>query len=181
MHAPQRGKTRIHAIGHGTRTEMSSADALEIAAKAHPESPVFGDPADPNGRKPGDVVGVMPDDYGKIPVHGEIVSLSAQHIAIRRSDQRAGDVVRAFPARRLPGRPGLIALQAMPPSTTELETAAFRGVTLSGPEQAIRLRYLQPKAPQRRLADSSATTRSLSLRAMGGPWRMLRHADNWTM
>ncbi|MCC8983021.1 glutathione S-transferase family protein [Bradyrhizobium acaciae] len=88
---------RIRAIGHGTRTEMSSADALDIAAKAQPESPVFGDPADPNGRKPGDVVGVMPDDYGKIPVHGEIVSLSAQHIAIRRSDERVGEVVVHFP------------------------------------------------------------------------------------
>ncbi|MFN5671958.1 glutathione S-transferase family protein, partial [Bradyrhizobium sp.] len=57
---------RIRAIGHGTRTEMSSGDALEIAAKARPESPVFGDPADPNGRKPGDIVSVMPDDYGKV-------------------------------------------------------------------------------------------------------------------
>ena len=88
---------RIRAIGHGTRTEMSSGDALEIAAKARPESPVFGDPADPNGRKPGDIVSVMPDDYGKVPVRGEIVSLSAQHIAIRRSDERAGAVVVHFP------------------------------------------------------------------------------------
>ncbi|WP_244482661.1 glutathione S-transferase C-terminal domain-containing protein, partial [Bradyrhizobium pachyrhizi] len=88
---------RIRAIGHSTRTEMSSADALEIAAKARPESPVFGDPTDPNGRKPGDVVAVMPDDYGKIPVRGEIVSLSAQHIAIRRSDERVGEVVVHFP------------------------------------------------------------------------------------
>ncbi|MGY4477621.1 glutathione S-transferase family protein [Bradyrhizobium sp. USDA 3364] len=88
---------RVRAIGHGTRTEMSSADALEIAAKAQPESPVFGDPTDPNGRKPGDIVAVMPDDYGKIPVRGEIVSLSAQHIAIRRSDERAGEVVVHFP------------------------------------------------------------------------------------
>ncbi len=90
-------EARVRAIGHGTRTELSSSDALEIAAKAQPESPVFGDPADPNGRKPGDVVAVMPDDYGKVPVRGEIVSLSAQHIAIRRSDQRAGDVVVHFP------------------------------------------------------------------------------------
>ncbi|WP_076862716.1 glutathione S-transferase family protein [Bradyrhizobium mercantei] len=88
---------RIRAIGHGMRTEMSSADALEIAAKARPESPVAADPADPNGRKPGDIVAVMPDDYGKIPVRGEIVSLSAQHIAIRRSDERAGEVVVHFP------------------------------------------------------------------------------------
>lgn len=52
---------------------------------------------DPNGRKPGDIVSVMPDDYGKILVRGEIVSLSAQHIAIRRSDERVGEVVVHFP------------------------------------------------------------------------------------
>lgn len=88
---------RIRAIGHGARTEMSSVDALEIAAKAQPETPVLSDPFDPNGRKPGDIVSVMPDDYGKIPVRGEIVSLSAQHIAIRRSDERTGEVVVHFP------------------------------------------------------------------------------------
>ena len=90
-------ETRIRAIGHGTRTEMSSADALALAARSAPESPVFADPADPNGRKPGDRVSVTPDDYGKVPVRGEIVSLSAQHIAIRRTDERAGEVVVHFP------------------------------------------------------------------------------------
>ncbi|KJC46717.1 hypothetical protein UP09_11890 [Bradyrhizobium sp. LTSP885] len=90
-------EARVRTIGHGTRTEMSSVDALEIAARSTPDSPSFGDPADPNGRKPGDRVGVLPDDYGKVPVHGEIVSLSAQHIAIRRTDARAGEVVVHFP------------------------------------------------------------------------------------
>jgi len=37
--------------------------------------------------KPGDQVQVMPDDYGKIAVRGEIVALSSQHIAIRRMIQ----------------------------------------------------------------------------------------------
>jgi hypothetical protein len=40
---------------------------------------------------------VMPDDYGKIKVAGEIVALSPHHIAIRRHDPRAGDVVVHFP------------------------------------------------------------------------------------
>jgi hypothetical protein len=39
----------------------------------------------------------MPDDYGRIRVSGEIVALSAQHIAIRRNDPAAGDVVVHFP------------------------------------------------------------------------------------
>jgi hypothetical protein len=39
----------------------------------------------------------MPDDYGKVKVSGEIVALSPQHIAIRRHDPLAGDVVVHFP------------------------------------------------------------------------------------
>jgi glutathione S-transferase len=88
---------RLRAIGHGSRTELSSAEALEIAAGSTPETEELHDPNDPNGRKPGDKVEVMPDDYGKVRVAGEIVALSAQHIAIRRHDPRAGDVIVHFP------------------------------------------------------------------------------------
>ena len=88
---------RVKAIGHGTRNELTSAEALEIARKATPQTPVSQDPADPNGRKPGDHVWVVPDDYGKIKVDGTIVSASAQHIAIRRKDDRVGEVVVHFP------------------------------------------------------------------------------------
>jgi glutathione S-transferase len=88
---------RLREAGHGTRTEMSSAEALDIATKATPQTEELSDPDDPNGRKPGDKVEVMPDDYGKIRVSGEIVALSAQHIAIRRHDPRAGEVVVHFP------------------------------------------------------------------------------------
>jgi glutathione S-transferase len=85
---------RLHAIGHGERTEMSTADALAIAANATPQTEEL---SDPNGRKPGDKVEVVPDDYGKVRVSGEIVALSAQHIAIRRHDPRVGEVVVHFP------------------------------------------------------------------------------------
>jgi glutathione S-transferase len=88
---------RLRAVGHGSRTEMTTAEALEIASKATPETEELSDPNDPNGRKPGDHVAVMPDDYGKIRVAGEIVALSPQHIAIRRHDPQAGDVVVHFP------------------------------------------------------------------------------------
>jgi len=40
---------------------------------------------------------VVPDDYGKVEVLGEIVSLSAQHIAIRRVDDQVGEIVVHFP------------------------------------------------------------------------------------
>jgi glutathione S-transferase len=88
---------RIQAIGHGSRTEMTSEEALNIATQASPQTPTLSDPDDPNGRQPGDRVAVVPDDYGKVEVHGQIVSLSAQHIAIRRHDDRAGDIVVHFP------------------------------------------------------------------------------------
>jgi hypothetical protein len=89
---------RVKAIGHGSRErELTSAEALEIARNATPQTSIAEDAGDLNGRKPGDRVQVIPDDYGKIPVEGTIVSLSAQHIAIRRKDDRAGDVVVHFP------------------------------------------------------------------------------------
>jgi glutathione S-transferase len=88
---------RVRAIGHGTRREISPAEALDIAAGAQPQTPPLADPGDPSGRRPGDRVSVTPDDYGKVPVVGEIVSLSAQHIAIRRQDERAGEIIVHFP------------------------------------------------------------------------------------
>jgi glutathione S-transferase len=88
---------RLRAIGHGERTEISSANALAIAVAATPKTPTLADPADPNGLEPGDFVSVTPDDYGRIAVSGKIVSLSAQHIAIRRRDEIAGEIVVHFP------------------------------------------------------------------------------------
>ncbi len=88
---------RVRAIGHGTRTEMSTAEALEIGRAATPQTMEADDPRDPNGRKVGDLVDVRPDDYGKIAVRGRIVALSAQSIAIRRHDDIAGDIVVHFP------------------------------------------------------------------------------------
>jgi glutathione S-transferase len=90
-------ESRMRAAGHGTREEMSADEALAIAAKANPETVAENDPNDPNGRKVGDTVRVLPDDYGRVEVSGEIVSLSAQHIAIRRVDERVGEIVIHFP------------------------------------------------------------------------------------
>ena len=88
---------RMRDIGHGTRTEMSTAEALRIATESTPTTEIQADPRDLNGRKPGDTVTVTPDDYGKIGVTGEIVALSPQHVAIRRHDPIADDIVVHFP------------------------------------------------------------------------------------
>ena len=90
-------ETRLRAVGHGRSSEISTSAALDIAASATPQTTELADPGDPNSRKPGDRVEVMPDDYGKVRVGGDIVALSAQHIAIRRHDPRAGEVVVHFP------------------------------------------------------------------------------------
>jgi glutathione S-transferase len=90
-------ESRMRAVGHGTREELTADEALAIAAKAKPETVAENDPNDPNGRKVGDKVRVAPDDYGRVEVAGEIVSLSAQHIAIRRVDERIGEIVIHFP------------------------------------------------------------------------------------
>ena len=91
-------EARLRAVGHGRRSrEISPSAALDIGANATPQTTELSDPNDPNGRKPGDRVEVVPDDYGKVKVAGEIVALSPQHIAIRRHDPRAGEVIVHFP------------------------------------------------------------------------------------
>jgi glutathione S-transferase len=99
-------ESRVRAIGHGLREEMPADEALAIAAKASPGTFAEDDPNDPNGRKVGDTVRVMPDDYGRVEVSGEIVSLSAQHIAIRRLDERVGEIVVHFPRAGFSVLPG---------------------------------------------------------------------------
>jgi glutathione S-transferase len=99
-------ESRMRAIGHGTREEITADEALAIAAKASPETVAENDPDDPNWRKIGDRVRVMPDDYGRVEVSGEIVSLSAQHIAIRRLDERVGEIVVHFPRAGFSVLPG---------------------------------------------------------------------------
>jgi glutathione S-transferase len=88
---------RLRAIGHGQRAEMTTAEALDLATKATPETEELHDPNDPSGRKVGDKVEVVPDDYGKVRVAGEILALSPRHIALRRRDPKAGDIVVHFP------------------------------------------------------------------------------------
>lgn len=88
---------RVKALGHGKPTPMDAKEALGIAKDATSEAFPIADPHDPNGRKPGDRVSVMPDDYGRDPVVGEIVFANAQEIAIKRSAPEVGDVVVHFP------------------------------------------------------------------------------------
>ncbi|MGI9480205.1 MAG: glutathione S-transferase family protein [Hyphomicrobiaceae bacterium] len=87
---------RMAAFGHGTRHEMTADAALDNAAAATPQpvrpsQPSDGDP------QPGARVRIRPDDYGKEAVEGELAMIDQEEIAIRRSDNRLGDIVVHFP------------------------------------------------------------------------------------
>ncbi|HYW92495.1 MAG TPA: glutathione S-transferase family protein [Gammaproteobacteria bacterium] len=85
---------RLSGIGHGRRRELSSLEALRVAREVSPEPPSG---AFSCGFRPGERVNVMPDDYGRDPVSGELVSCSFHEVAIRREDPRVGEVVVHFP------------------------------------------------------------------------------------
>lgn len=88
---------RLEAAGHGRPQPVAGEEALEIARAAEPETVPGVDPGEPNGLQPGEAITVSADDYGTDPVAGELVSASAQHVALRRHDAQAGDVVVHFP------------------------------------------------------------------------------------
>lgn len=88
---------RIAAIGHGGKIEMDAYEALEIAREASPATTGSEDHDDPSGHRPGDRLQVMPEEYGRDPVVGELVSSDAHEIALRRVDDEVGEVIVHFP------------------------------------------------------------------------------------
>jgi glutathione S-transferase len=93
---------RIASFGHGTPTELTSGEAVEIARRCEPAggtASAAGGAASAGGaeRRPGDRVAIFPEAYGRDPVVGEIAAIDAEEIAIRRADDRAGEVVVHFP------------------------------------------------------------------------------------
>lgn len=88
---------RIEAIGYGTHSDMSRSDAMAVAKAAQPATVEAQDPNDPDGLAPGQAVAVAAIDYGRDPIGGVLVSSSARHVAIRRSDPAVGEVVVHFP------------------------------------------------------------------------------------
>ena len=91
---------RIAAFGHVSYEEMSSAAAVEHARATTPQTALGPDPDDPNGRRPGEHVSIVHADFGRDQVAGDIVASSVHEIAIRRVDQRAGEVVVHLPRER---------------------------------------------------------------------------------
>lgn len=88
---------RLAAIGHGERSEMAAAEALDVARAAEPEpdGAVIAD--DDSGLAAGAEVSVAPDDYARDQVSGTLAALSADSIALRRHHERVGEVAVHFP------------------------------------------------------------------------------------
>ncbi len=88
---------RVLSFGHGTFTQMSAEQALEVARNAAPAvlpEEVF---EDLNGFKAGQQVTISATDYGTDPVAGELLFAGREELILRRTDERAGTVHVHFP------------------------------------------------------------------------------------
>ncbi len=91
-------RDRMAAIGHGTPTNLSAEDALEIARTHKPEAVKRGDSIDYQALTPGMRVSIRPiEDGGDPMVVGRICHLDAETIAVSRQDEQLGAIVVYFP------------------------------------------------------------------------------------
>ena len=88
---------RMAAIGHGEPQAMSAAQALDVARAATPTMLPGRSLRDIDGVGVGDRVSVAPTDYGVDPVVGTLANAEVDSIAVRRTDDRVGEVVVHFP------------------------------------------------------------------------------------
>jgi glutathione S-transferase len=88
---------RVGRIGHGKLEEMSAADALDVAKGRSPKSASNVDPDNPEGLRPGETVQVRAEIAGRDPTVGTLHILTRQHVAVRRSSDKVGDVVVHLP------------------------------------------------------------------------------------
>ena len=89
---------RMATVGHGQRSDIPAADALEVARNAVPDD--AGEVAGDNwlGLRRGQAVAVCANDYGQDQVTGELLHLDLQRVVIRRQDERVGALNVHFPA-----------------------------------------------------------------------------------
>ncbi len=85
---------RVMAFGHGSSTQMTSAQAIEVAATGSHAALSFEAEA---GLEEGDEVTVTPTDYAHDAVAGRLVGLGPDEVVIARSDERAGNLHVHFP------------------------------------------------------------------------------------
>jgi glutathione S-transferase len=90
-------EARVRDLGHGRRSDIEASEAIEIARAATPEPSGGVDAEDPLMMRAGQRVSVSPDDYGRVPVAGDLWTLNLNEVAVRREDDRVGTVVTHFP------------------------------------------------------------------------------------
>ena len=88
---------RVLGFGHGAHSDLTSAEAIEIARNATPAALPDEAFVDPNGFKAGDQVAISATDYGVDSVEGELVFSGTEELILRREDDRAGVVHVHFP------------------------------------------------------------------------------------
>ena len=88
---------RVLGFGHGAHSDLTSAEAIEIARNATPAALPEEAFVDPNGFKAGDQVAISATDYGVDSVEGELVFAGTEELILRREDDRAGMVHVHFP------------------------------------------------------------------------------------
>ena len=88
---------RIAALGHGRPSPLTSEVALAVARKSDPAAIRNPQAVETDGVPLGATAEVLPVDSGLDPVRGELLQCSADEIALRRTDPRAGTVVVHFP------------------------------------------------------------------------------------
>lgn len=88
---------RVLALGHGDCRQLSAQDALAVAADATPGADSWVHDDNPEALAAGQIVQVVPDDYGAVPVIGALQRLTDEEIAILRTGDRVGDVIVHFP------------------------------------------------------------------------------------
>lgn len=86
---------RVTRLGHGIRTELPAATAIDIATAAYPEPLMPG--CDGSAPAPGSLVTVRPEGYVTPPVTGVLVRADAARVVISRIDPTVGEVMVHFP------------------------------------------------------------------------------------
>lgn len=84
---------RMAAFGHGRVTEVSAEHALDAALSAEPREL----PESIDTVASGQLVTISPDDYGQIPVSGQLLAGTAHGWVLGRDDPRVGRVNVHFP------------------------------------------------------------------------------------
>jgi glutathione S-transferase len=86
----------MKALGHGTRSEMSGAEALAVAKAEDPAALPAGS-VDATAPAVGSQVAIRADDYGRDPILGTLVAATPDRVTIARDDAQVGLVHVHFP------------------------------------------------------------------------------------